>query len=320
MIYFSPLQGITDYKFRNSYIKYFGEIDKFFSPYIRLSGKKEIKKSQLRDVLPENNKDIPLIPQIMVNSSEDFIYLANMLSDYGYNEINWNLGCPFPMVTNRTLGSGLLKFPNIIDSVLSDSLKNISAKVSVKLRLGLTQIDEIDKIIPILNNHNLTEVIIHPRIAKQLYKGEVSLDKFKEIIKLSSHKIIYNGDIISLDYYKKNIELITEIDDIMIGRGLVSNPFLSEEIKTNITFSSEEKKQIFRNFHDTLLFEVENSLSGDSHVLSKMINYWEYFSLFFDNSRKVFKIIKKTKSLNKYHRNVNEIFKTDIALLPDIVI
>ncbi len=313
MIYFSPLQGITDYKFRNSYIKYFGGIDKFFSPYIRLSNKKDVKKAQLRDILPENNKDIPLIPQIMVNSSEDFISLANMLSDYGYDEINWNLGCPSPMVTNRLLGSGLLEFPEKIDSILSESLKNISAKVSVKLRLGLSQIDDIDKIIPILNNHNLTEVIIHPRTAKQLYKGEVYLDKFKEIIKLSSHKIIYNGDITNLEYYKSNIEPISEIDNIMIGRGLISNPFLSEEIKQSVTFSAEEKKQIFRDFHDTLLFEVESSLSGDSHVLSKMTNYWEYFSLFFDNSRKVFKQIKKTKSLNKYHININEIFKNSIV-------
>ncbi len=308
MIYLSPLQGVTDSKFRNSYIKHFSGVDKFFSPYIRLSNKKDIKKSQIRDILPENNKNIPLIPQIMVNRSEDFIYLANIISDYGYDEINWNLGCPYPMVTNRKLGSGLLEFPDLIDDILEDSLKNISIKVSVKMRLGLTQIDDIDKILPLLNKHDLTEIIIHPRTAKQLYKGNVYLNKFKEVIQLSNHKIIYNGDIINFDFYKNNIAPIKEIDDIMIGRALISNPFLASEIKQSANLSMEQKKQVFKNFHDSLLFEIENSLSGDSHVLSKMTNYWEYFSLFFNNSRKVFKLIKKTKSLSKYHQNVNQVF------------
>ena len=312
MIYFSPLQGITDYKFRNTYIKYFSEIDKFFSPYIRLSNKKEIKKSKLRDILPENNRRIPLVPQIMVNNSEDFIYLANMLSDYGYDEINWNLGCPFPMVTNRKLGAGLLEFPEKIESILTKSLKNISTKVSVKIRLGLSQIDEIDEIIPILNNHDLSEIIIHPRTGKQLYKGEIYLDKFKEIAQQIFHKVIYNGDITDLDYYNKRIEPISETNDIMIGRGLISNPFLACEIKNSKTFTIEEKKQIFREFHNSLFLEVENSLSGDSHVLAKMTNYWKYFSLFFENSRKVFKQIKKAKSVRKYDVAIHEIFKTNI--------
>jgi len=309
MIYFSPLQGITDHKFRRIFVKYFSDIDKFYSPYIRLSNNKPIRKSQIRDILPENNVGIPMIPQIMVNTSKDFIFLANMLSDYGYDEINWNLGCPFPMVTNRKLGSGLLEFPEKIDEILAESLKNISAKVSVKMRLGLRQIDEIDKIIPVLNNHDLSEVIIHPRTGKQLYKGEIYLEKFKQILEQISHKVVYNGDITDLEYYKKNIEPISNISDIMIGRGLISNPFLASEIKNGKTLSDEEKKDIFKNFHDLLLVEVEKSLSGNSHVLTKMTNYWQYFSLFFENSRKVYKQIKKTKSLQKYYLTVNEIFR-----------
>jgi len=311
MIYLSPLQGITDYKFRNTYIKYFNCVDKFFSPYIRLSNKKEVKKSQLRDILPENNIGIPLVPQIMVNNPDDFIFLANMLSGYGYDEVNWNLGCPFPMVTNRQLGSGLLGFPEKIDSILNESLKNISIKVSVKMRLGLNQANEIDEIVPVLNKHNLSEVIIHPRTGKQLYKGRVDLDKFKEISKLISHKIVYNGDIVGVEYYKKNIEQIAENESIMIGRALISNPFLACEIKNSKTFTIEEKKQIFREFHDSLLLQVQNSLSGDSHVLSKMTNYWEYFSLFFENSRKVFKQVKKTKHIKNYERTIAEIFKNN---------
>ena len=69
----SPLQGFTDYKFRNAFNKYFGGIDTFYSPYIRLNGKLEIKKAYERDLLPENNQDLEVIPQIITNDAKEFL-------------------------------------------------------------------------------------------------------------------------------------------------------------------------------------------------------------------------------------------------------
>ena len=313
----APLQGFTDYKFRNVYNKYFADIDKFYSPYIRLTNDKKIKKSQIKDILPENNKGINLIPQILVNNTTDFTYLANYLFDLGYDEINWNLGCPYPMVTKRKLGAGLLEYPKMINEILESVIYKIPNKLSIKMRLGNKNINEIDKIIPVLDKFNLSELIIHPRIATQLYKGSVDLNKFTNILDLSSDKITYNGDIKNVDGFVKLNNKYKNINNWMIGRGIIANPFLVSQIKNNDNLSSEEKREKFYNFHDSLFEEIENSLSGSSHILTKMRSYWEYFSLSFTNSHKVFKRIKKAKTIERYKDAVIENFNLESLLFKE---
>ncbi|MFT5752313.1 MAG: tRNA-dihydrouridine synthase B, partial [Dokdonia sp.] len=95
----SPLQGFTDFRFRNAFHKYFGGIDTFYAPYIRLDGKLKIKGSYQRDLDPENNIDMPVIPQVMTNDADEFLFVVKYIQELGYTELNWNLGCPYPMVT-----------------------------------------------------------------------------------------------------------------------------------------------------------------------------------------------------------------------------
>ena len=96
----SPLQGFTDFRFRNAINTYFGGIDTYYSPYIRLNGKMVIKPSYERDLLPENNLDLEVIPQVITNDADEFLFVAKYVRELGYKELNWNLGCPYPMVPN----------------------------------------------------------------------------------------------------------------------------------------------------------------------------------------------------------------------------
>ena len=70
---------------------------------------------ELRDILPENNQDTPVIPQLLTNRAEDFLSAAGRLADYGYREINFNLGCPSGTVTAKKKGSGFLGEPEALD-------------------------------------------------------------------------------------------------------------------------------------------------------------------------------------------------------------
>ena len=69
----SPLQGFTDFRFRNAQNKYFGGIDTFYAPYIRLNGKLKIKSSNERDLLPNNNATLEVIPQVITNDADEFL-------------------------------------------------------------------------------------------------------------------------------------------------------------------------------------------------------------------------------------------------------
>jgi len=307
-ILLAPIQGVTDCIFRNTFQKYFGGVDSMYSPYLRLDKDMQLKNAKIKDVLKENNQEVNLIPQIMTNNSEGFIFLSKFLSEQGYDHINWNLGCPFPMVTNKQLGSGLLPYSEKIENILKESLSNIPVKVSIKMRLGLEDETDILKIIPILNKFPVSEVIIHPRTGKQMYKGHINTDVFEECLSLTDHKICYNGDINNLDDYDLLKSRFNTVNSWMLGRGLVSNPFLAAQIKGDEI--QENKMKVFKKFHDELAQQYLNKLSGASHLLNKMRVYWEYFALSFSNSHKVYKRVKKATSIEKYNlaveKNCNE--------------
>ncbi len=303
-ILIAPLQGFTDFYFRNAYQKYFGEVDKYFAPWIKLDGDGKLKRPQIRDVKPENNTGLNLIPQIMCNKAEDFIYLANYLNDLGYQEINWNLGCPHPMVTKKGLGSALLKNHEILYSVLDKVMSKIPNKLSIKMRLGFEDKNEAFELLPKLNDYPITEIIIHARTAKQMYKGTINLDVFERCIEKTNHRLVYNGD---LDSFQKYADLKTrfpQINSWMIGRGLISNPFLAGMIKNDSDQLPTNSVEVFKKFHNQLLESYTSHLSGEKHLLLKMLSFWHYFSQSFNDSHKVLKRIKKAKTLVAYHEAV----------------
>ena len=307
----SPLQGFTDYRFRNAFQKYFGGIDTFYSPYIRLNGKLDIKASYQRDILPENNNTLNVIPQIMTNDAEEFLFVAKYVQSLGYKELNWNLGCPYPMVTKRCMGSGLISDAARIDGILERVHAESDIIVSMKMRMGYEHNAEILDVFPVLEKYPIKNIAIHARIGKQLYKGGVDLEGFQTCLDASKQLIYYNGDITSVKEFENRKAIFPTIQHFMIGRGLITNPFLPGMIKAGSSDFPDNKMEIFKKFHDTLYNEFASALSGSSHVLIKMLHYWEYFSQSFTNSHKTFKKIKKAKNIPAYERAVAEIFNNE---------
>lgn len=307
----SPLQGFTDFRFRNAFNHFFGGIDTFYSPYIRLNGKLEIKAAYERDILPKNNSTLEVIPQIITNDADEFLFVSKYVQELGYKELNWNLGCPYPMVTKRCMGSGLISDWERIDAILNKVHQESDILVSMKMRMGYENPTEILDVLPILDKYPLKNIAIHARIGKQLYKGGVDLDSFQTCLENTKHKLYYNGDITSVAQYQKMKERFPSLDHWMIGRGLIADPFLPGMIKNNTTEYPENRMEIFGKFHDTLYYDYESALSGSSHVLIKMESFWEYFSTTFPNPQKTFKKIKKAKNFSAYHAAVREILNSE---------
>ena len=310
-LYSSPLQGYTDFRFRNAFQKYFGGIDQYYAPYIRLNGKQEIKAANERDILPANNQSLKLTPQLMTKDASEFIFIAKYVQELGYNELNWNLGCPYPMVAKRGMGSGILTYPEKIDEILSRVNAESDIRISVKMRLGYESSNEIFKVLPVLDKYSLENITIHPRIGKQLYKGEVDLDAFESCIGLSKHLILYNGDITSVHGFREMKERFPGIEHWMIGRGLISDPFLPAMIKADNDIYPENIFEIFSKFHDTLFSSYIEALSGPKHILLKMYHFWEYFIHLFPNPPKSLKRIKKVQSIEAYSKLVKQLIQAN---------
>jgi tRNA-dihydrouridine synthase len=305
----SPLQGFTDFRFRNAFHRYFGGIDTFYSPYIKLNGKLVIKGSYERDILPENNTTLEVIPQIITNDAEEFLFVAKYVQQLGYKELNWNLGCPYPMVAKCGMGSGLISNTSQIEHILKRVHSETDIIVSMKMRMGYENPTEILDVFPILEQYPIKNIAIHARIGKQLYKGGVDLDSFQKCLDTSKQKIYYNGDITSVEKFRMMQERFPSIDHWMIGRGLIADPFLPSMIKNNTTEYPKNKLEIFEAFHDTIYQEYDAYLSGPTPIRMKMLGFWEYFSESFSNPQKTFKKIKKAGNSKNYEIAVKEIFK-----------
>ena len=302
----SPLQGFTDFRFRNSINKLFNGLDTYYAPYIRLQNNMEIKKSYKRDLKPDNNSVSQLIPQVMTNSAQEFLFIADYVKDLGYQELNWNLGCPYPMVTKRGLGCGLIKDVAKIDEILRNVFQETDIQISLKLRLGYDNSNEILDLLPVLEKYSIKYIIIHPRIGRQLYKGEVDLDAFKRCIDNTGHIVHYNGDIDTVARFRELRDRFASVNSWALGRGIIANPFLAEMIKNDSDDLPCDWIDRFSDFHDELFSYYNEDLSGDTHIVLKMKGFWEYFCHIFSNPHKVFKAIKKAKSIAAYHQAVRD--------------
>ena len=302
--YLAPMEGITGHIYRNSYEKYFHNIDKYFTPFIVPNQSVSLKTKELKDLLPQNNKGLNIVPQILTNDAEGFILTANKLKQLGYEEINLNLGCPAGTVVSKKRGSGFLAYPEELDKFLDEIHKIDNMKISIKTRLGKERADEFYKLIEIYNKYPLEELIIHPRTREDFYGNTPNLEVFKDALKLSKHSICYNGDIFTLNSYNKIINEFPEVNKVMLGRGILANPGLIGEIKNN-EFAN---KEIIKMFHDEIFENYTILLNEDKNAMYRMKELWGYMSHIFTNNKKYYKKIKKAQKAIDYKNAVNSLF------------
>lgn len=303
--YFAPMEGITGYIYRNSYKKFFNNIDKYFTPFIVPNTSRSLKTKELRDILPENNKGINIVPQILTNDSEGFIFTTNKLKQLGYDEINLNLGCPSGTVVSKNRGSGFLSKTDELDKFLEDIFKMDDVKISIKTRIGKDSPEEFYKLIEIYNKYPLEELIIHPRTQKDFYGNKPNLEVFKDALKLSKNEICYNGDIFTKDDYNNLIKDFKDVDKVMLGRGILSNPGLMNEIKND----SFLDKKVLKEFHDEVFNNYRELFNEDKNAIFRMKELWGYMIYIFSDNKKYAKKIKKAQKLESYNDAVSSLFE-----------
>jgi len=313
-IILAPLQGFTDVTFRNVFSDHFSGVDEAVAPFISTMGQMRLKPSRIKDVDPENNKKLFVVPQILGNNAKDFIFLADHLYEMGHKKINWNLGCPHSKIAKKERGSGLLMYPEKIDAFLDIVLPQISNTLSIKLRLGRKSKNEIFTLLPVLDKYPLDEIILHPRTGIQMYEGTSDHDAFEKAQVLSRHKLTYNGDITDLNTFNIVQKKFPCISRFMIGRGILSNPFLTEDIKgvfANKNKINQNQIERLKNFYDDLFDSYQKIFSGQAHLTGRMKGFWRYLGPSFKNSKKQLKKILKADSITRYQNMVETLFKTE---------
>lgn len=303
-LYFAPMEGITGYLYRNAHARYFGGVDKYFMPFLSPNKNHKWKSRERNDFMPEHNRDLCVVPQILTNRAEDFLWALSELEEAGYPEVNLNLGCPARTVVSKGKGAGFLARREELNTFLDKIFSAGEIGISAKIRLGMEDPWEILELIPIFNQYPWTELIIHPRVQKEFYRGKPHLDVFAEAARLSRAPVCYNGDLFSEAEVLRFQEQFPSIGSVMMGRGLLANPGLARKIQTG----EEMKKDRFREFHDAVYHGYQELFYGDRNVLFKMKELWCYMIRMFSDPEAYAKKIKKVERFQDYEAVIDALF------------
>lgn len=302
--YFAPMEGITGYIYRNAHARYFGGIDKYFTPFIMPNQNRCMNSKELNDVLPEHNQGVNIVPQILTNKAEDFLKTTEKLKDLGYIEVNLNLGCPSRTVVSKGKGAGFLEYPDRLEDFLDRIFEKTSLKISLKTRLGMYEPKEFYRLLEIFNKFPLSELIIHPRVQTDYYKNKPVLEIYRKAEELSGNILCYNGDLFTRQDYEVAAAGFSRTNAVMMGRGLLRNPNLVH----NIRHGEQTDKKILKAFHDEIYEGYRAILPGEKPVLFKMKELWTYMLANFPEADKCWKKIKKADRLAAYDSVIMELF------------
>ena len=302
--YLAPMEGITTYNFRRAYHKYYGGMEKYFTPFI---GNRKLNSRERNDILPEHNEGMNVVPQILANRPEDFLSIADVAASYGYPAVNLNLGCPSGTVTARKRGAGFLSVPEELERFLDEIFDKCRLKISVKTRIGVEDMEEWGRLLDLFGRYPMEELIVHPRLLREGYGGRVHIEAFEAAAGCLRIPLCYNGDITSLngdgtEYGTMGwlTSRLPDVDTVMVGRGILQRPgFLT----------GEHSSGTLRAFHDEILEGYIKIMSGDTNTLYKMKELWTFMIQSFENSERYLKKIRKAGSVSEYRIAVDSIFR-----------
>lgn len=324
-IYLAPMEGLTDYTFRNIFAKHYGGIDKYFTPFLSPKEKCTFTKKENYELDPEKNSGLNVVPQFLTNDAEKFIESAKLVSGLGYGEINLNLGCPSGTVTAKDKGSGLLRYPDRLDAFFDkvfNALSGEKTEVSVKTRLGFNDPADFTGILEVYNRYPISELTIHPRVRSDFYKEPVRPEFFEYALKNSKNRVCYNGGICSCGDIDSLYGKYPGDYPVMIGRGIIAKPYLAlqykalqaekgyveQEEKNKKTTAAKNNEntegavsfKLTKAYHDELFYAYKERLSGDVPLLARMKEFWFYFGQELSDDGKAVKAVLKAKRIEEY--------------------
>ena len=293
----APLQGITDGTFRTFFDRYYGAVDEYVMPFIRIEHgafrKKDINELQ-------NNTLSNVVPQILPSGAEELHLLTQTIVEHGFHNIDINLGCSFPPVAAHGRGCVLFNSPEKFREILAAVSQHPEVKFSIKMRLGFENAQQWREVIDDINAAPLVRVCVHARFGRQQYKGECDREEFGALLALCKHPVVYNGDLRTADDVQNIISQFPNIEGVMLGRGLITDLNFARSLRG----LSPADKTAFANFHNDIVNAYKTALCGDKPFLLRMKSFWEFWET--EDLRKAVKKIKKASSIAKYDAAVLE--------------
>lgn len=300
--YFAPLEGLTDSIYRKLHHAFFPSVERYYTPFLSPTVHRTLTTKEKRELPKADTVGFSVIPQVLTKNPEDFLWLAEICKDLGYEEVNLNAGCPSGTVTAKGKGAGMLRDLTELDRFLETIFSRSPLPISVKTRIGFESREEFADILAIYNRYPIKELIIHPRVRKAFYNGPVDMDSFCYALQESNAPLCYNGSLCTKSQFAAFIHDFPKIDAIMLGRGLIADPGLLTPDGTTI--------EALEHFHDALLEEYTHAFGSSRNAMFRMKENWRHWLCKFEDSEKLGKRLRKATELAEYKAIAGEIFHT----------
>ncbi len=302
----APMEGLTGHIFRAVHAECFGALDRYYTPFLAPphlgSG---FGKCAMVELDPVDSRGLDVVPQLLTNDAERFIWGAKVLASMGFSEVNLNLGCPSGTVVAKGRGSGFLRDLEALDAFLERVCAESPLPVSVKTRIGVVADEEYEQILAVYLRHPLAELIVHPRVQRDRYKGVPRQEAYGETLRRAPFPVAYNGDIFDCGDMDALIATYPQTRHVMLGRGILANPALARMLRGGAPATREELER----FHDKLFEAYYAEMGGN--VVFRMKEWWSYARCSFANPRSVHRRVRKVRKVEEYQAAARTIFREE---------
>lgn len=309
--YFAPMEGLTDSIYRRLHHAFFPGIDRYYTPFFSPTVHRHLTGKEERELPPADSLDFCVVPQLLTKNADDFLWMAQEIRDRGYPQVNLNLGCPSGTVVAKGKGSGMLADPDGLDAFLNRIFSAAPLPISVKTRLGMQSPEEFEKILEIYRRYPLAELIIHPRVRKEFYDGNLHMECFRAAASNSPFPVCFNGNLCTKEQIASFQADFPSVPAVMLGRGLIGDPGM-------FTPGGSDAKTVAA-FYNALLEEYLVAFGGSRNAMFRLKENWRYLLCRFQGSEKYAKALRKTTDLNEYRSLTTQIFSLPLkeSLTPD---
>src|SRR5436190_7534698 len=227
----APMQDVTDLPFWRLMTDY-GGADVYFTEYFRVHSTSNLDWHILESIT-ENPTGKPVVAQMIGNDIPSLVRTARELQQYPVAAVDLNLGCPAPVVYRKCAGGGLLREPARIDAILGALRNAVKTRFTVKTRLGFDSVDIFSELLPIFARHSLDLLTVHGRTVKEMYRTQVHYDFIARAVAEVPCPVLANGNVYSAQKAAEVLQA-TGARGLMIGRGVIRNPWLFHQIRQHI--------------------------------------------------------------------------------------
>ena len=305
MIYsMAPMEGLTGHVFRRVHAAHFGILDRYYTPFLAPPhlGCPFVGRG-LKEIDPAANEGLNVIPQLLTNRADEFVWATRLLADMGYREVNLNLGCPSGTVVSKGRGSGFLRDLDRLEAFLCDICERAVLPVSVKTRLGLEDDAEYERILDVYRRVPLAELIVHPRVQRDRYQGKPRWEPYGRTLERAPFPVAYNGDVFRAADVDALVDAYPATRHVMLGRGLLANPALARQARGGLSVTPSE----LRRFHDDLFGAYEAEIGGNA--VFRMKEWWFYAKHAFADPSAVHRAVRKARTVEDYRKAVERVFE-----------